>query len=306
MILQADPELLQVFRGGIIVVKNPPMRVHRFEREGGSVIKSGGERKNVPTGRIVKGTTEGGAVGTGPPGGGGGGGPTVTTARARARTISGYAPHGGEDFAEGGSIDITAEEQEALAAPSSYLGGPSGGQSSIGILVEWLTKDSMQRREDEATKLAVQRIDQDISNRLKTLEYMTIALQSRGDIAYAQIEVRKTTTKEFGEVFDLKSVAVSDWYRQGRKDESGGALGTAVQVQMLVETKSFAQNLLPWVRVLYAHRLANEIATADAPLRPKLQDCLRRLEIKGPHVPAFSFLGGGCDDTAVRRILPVK
>ena len=40
------------------------------------MIKSGGQRKNVASVKIVQGTIEGGDVGTGPPGGGGGGGPT--------------------------------------------------------------------------------------------------------------------------------------------------------------------------------------------------------------------------------------
>jgi hypothetical protein len=141
---------------------------------------------------------------------------------------------------------------------------------------------------------AFQRIDQEVPKRLKALEYMTMALQIRGDIAYAQITVR-TTAGNYGHVHDLESVAVSNWYRQVSKDDSS-LTDTYAGITKLVDTYSFALNLLPSVRAIYAHRLANEIATADAQWRPKLQDCLQRLETKGPAVPAFSFLGGACLD----------
>jgi hypothetical protein len=281
--------------------KDPPMRVQPgpFEEQidptaGGHMIKSGGQRKNVPTGKGVTGMIEGGDVGTGPPGGGGGGGPTVetdipgttTTAPARARTISGSAPQGGEDFDEGGSVDITAEEQEAIS------GGPSG-QSLTGMLGEWLMKGVKQRQIDEVMKITLQQVDQEISNRLNALEFITMVLQASGDIAYAQVTVRRTTTKD-AVVFDLESVAVSGWYRQVSKDESPFVAGG--DIQELVETNSFALHLLPSVLAIYTDRLANEIATADAQRRPKLQDCLQRLKTKGPKVPAFSFLGGACLD----------
>jgi hypothetical protein len=281
--------------------KDLPMRVQPGPLEeridptaGGSVIKSGGQRKNVPTGKTVSGTIEGGTFGSGPPRGGGAGGPTVetsipgttTTARSRARTTSSSAPHGGGDFDEGGSVDITSEEEQAMH------GGPSG-PSLLEMLGQWLVKDIKQRQIDEIMKISLQEIDQQIPKRLQALEYMTMALQYSGEIAYAQITVRRTTTSE-AVVFDLESVAVSGWYRQASKDDSPLAAGGDIRER--VETNSFALPLLPSVRTIYAQRLQSALATADAQSRPKLQDCLHRLETKGPQVPAFSFLGGSCLD----------
>jgi hypothetical protein len=162
---------------------------------------------------------EGGDVGTGPPGGGGGwGGPTVetdipgtittstTTARARARTNSNSAPHGGEDLEEGGSVDITAEEEQAMS-------GGSSGPSLLEMVGQWLNKDFTQRQMDEMVKTSLRQVEEEIPKRLKALEFVTMGLQNHGDIAYAQITVRRTTTAN-GDVIDLESVKVSSWYRK--------------------------------------------------------------------------------------------
>jgi hypothetical protein len=125
------------------------------------------------------------------------------------------------------------------------------------------------------------------------LEYLTATLQLGGNIAYAQITVRRTTTKD-AVVFVLESVVVSDWYRQASEDKSSYFAGGDIDV--LAETNSFALPLLPSVRAAYADWLTKVIPTADAQSRLKLQDCLRRLKTKGAKVPSFSFLGGACLD----------
>ena len=197
---------------------------------------------------------------------------------------SGSTLHGGEDFEEGGSVDITPEEEQAIS-------GGSSGPSLLEMVGQWLIKDFANRQLDEMRKITLQQIDQEIPERLKALEYMTMALQSGGDIAYAQITVRRTITKD-ADVFDLEKVVVSSSYRQATENDS--PLGAGGDITELVETNSFALPLLPSVRAIYVHWLTNEIATADAQSRPKLQDCLRRLTMKGPNVPSFSFLGGAC------------
>jgi len=172
--------------------------------------------------------------------------------------------------------------------------GPSNWSLSS-LVFSWLTKDSRQREADEAMKISFEKMDQEIALRLDSLAGITIALQSLGDIAYAQITVKKTTTDQAGSVFDLKSVVVSDWFRQGRQNTSGyfgGGLGVSEEE----ETRSFAIPLLPVVRASYALWLKNQIAAADPQTRVKLEDCLRRLETKGASVPSFSFLGGACLD----------
>jgi hypothetical protein len=79
-----------------------------------------------------------------------------------------------------------------------------------------------------------------------------------------------------------------------RKNDSPRGVGG--DITEVVSTSSFAQPLLPSVLAIYADQLTNEMSTADAQSRPKLQDCPRRLKMKRPNVPAFSFLGGACLD----------
>lgn len=246
-----------------------------------------------PVGGGTTGTKPGGTTASG---GGGGGEPTVetdfpeaTNPRGRARSTSGADPSSGEDFEEGGEgPDITPEEEEAMH------GGPHG-PGLLQMVGTWLLKDFTQRQNDELTQKTIQMVDEEIPKRLQQYEPLTIVLQTGGDIAYAQVTI--TMTKTDSVVYDLNSVVVSEWYRQDIKTHGDIFPGdTSPAVETRTETKSFALPLLPAVRAAYARQLSDAIATANAQTRPRLQDCLRRLQTKGPNVPSFSFLGGACLD----------
>ena len=75
--------------------------------------------------------------------------------------------------------------------------GPSNWSLSS-LVFSWLTKDLRQREADEAMKISFEKMDQEIALRLDSLAGITIALQSLGDIAYAQITVKGTTTDQAG------------------------------------------------------------------------------------------------------------
>jgi len=221
---------------------------------------------------------------------GGGGGPS-------SRTSGGGAGMDEAELDEGGA-DITAEEQEAIAGPT---GGGGGGPSLLMMIGQWLMKDVYAKQTAEIERQSVERVNQEVDDRLKGLEYLTMALQMQGEIAYAQVTVTRTKTTSIGTVYDLKALAVSTWYRQGSEDTSSILGGGDIMTRDI--TTSLALPLLPDVIKIAAAQLQNRIdqlrgATSgqSQQWRVKLERCRHLLLTKGPHVPSFGFLGSECLD----------
>jgi len=224
--------------------------------------------------------------GPGPAGGGG---------RPGSRTPGGGAGMSEPELEEGGA-DITAEEQEAIAGPA---GGGGGGPSLLMMVGQWLMKDVYARQAAEIERLSRQRVSQEADDRVKGLEYLTMALQMQGEIAYAQVTVTRTTTSYT--VYDLKALTVSSWYRQWSEDTTSILSGGDITTHD--DTSSFALPLLPDVIKIAAAELQNRIdqlhgatSAQSQQWRAKLERCRHLLLTKGPQVPSFGFLGSECID----------
>jgi hypothetical protein len=212
----------------------------------------------------------------------------------------GSAPR--EEIDEGGGVDITAEEHDAIAGPTGGAGGPT----LTGMLAEWLFKDQA----IELEKIQLEEIDQEIDSRLKGLSAVTIAFQFKGEIAYAQVTLHRMGGRvtEVGPPLvgiNLEGVYVTDQFRQSHKSSTwDGVEGVINDFQ----THSFPLHLHPAVLLVTASQLNNQIAAIEAKLdrsptapelqkrREQLRSCLHLLKTRGPHVASFSHLGGDCLD----------
>ena len=291
--------------------KDKPMRMQPGPLEtgidptaGGSVIKSGGRRQNVPSGKIVQGTID--SESSHPPGGGGGGmgepsvvtdvpGTVTGTGRTGAgtrRTVGGRGQGDVQELEEGGGGDWTAEEMEAITGPTS------SGPGLLMMLGQWMMSGWYARQQAELDELQTKQITQQIADRVKALDYLTMAYQLRGDIAYVQVVVTTTHTSanQYAPdmtVRDLKSVTVSDWFRQGSERVSG-VLDSDAGITKYEDTNSYALPLHPAVISIAASQLTSQMGAANTAQRAKLGHCLHLLKQKGPNVVSFNFLGSEC------------
>ena len=204
-----------------------------------------------------------------------------------------------EELDEGeGAIDTTGEEQEAIT-------GPTGGPSLLTMIGQWLLKDAFAEQSAEVERATLQIVNQQVEERLKGLGYLTMALQTQGEIAYAQVTVKRTTTQMSSGtplvVYDLKATTVSSWFRQDSKDTSPMLMGGDIVTRDL--TNSFALPLSPNVIKIAAADLQSQIdqfkgatSAQSQQQRAKLGRCKRLLLTKGPHVPSFGHLGSECID----------
>ncbi len=131
----------------------------------------------------------------------------------------------------------TSEEREAIA-------GPSGNWSLLAMVGQWLLKDVFAQQDARIEQLTLDTVAQNTEKKIKSLESFTVALQSQGNIAYAQVTVTKTSTPQIPAVWDLKSVTISDWFRQGVEDTSS-ILDSDIRTSD--HTSSFALPLSPLV-----------------------------------------------------------
>jgi hypothetical protein len=289
--------------------KDPPRRMQPgdFDRQepyagGGTAVKSGGNVKTIPSGRVTQGTVDTSKTPPQKTGGGGGGEPSVIVdpdlqgggnkgggANKGAGARSTSRPAGGS-FDDDNPTDITGGEDMARS-------GLDPNPTLLGMLAQWLWGNDFQRAlQEKADALMLKQINEEIEQRLKGLAYLTIGLQSRGDIVYAQITIEHTITT-MGKydsplrVMDLVGLRVSEWFRRDRDSSTFEGVST------VKETNSYALRLHPLVIDSVASNLAQQIASSTSPpRRDLLQRCLTRLREKGPKVPAFSFLGGECLD----------
>jgi hypothetical protein len=192
------------------------------------------------------------------------------------------------------SLEVeTSEEREAIA-------GPSGNWSLLEMVGQWLLKDVFAEQDARIEQLTLDTVAKDTERRIKSLESFTVALQSQGDIAYAQVTVTKTSTPQIPAVWDLKSVKISDGFRQGVEDTSS-VLESDIRTSD--HTDSFALPLSPLVINAFSAGLQARIDQLKAAASPgaqresaKLARCRQVLLSRGPHVPSFGFLGGECLD----------
>ena len=227
----------------------------------------------------------------------------------RGRGSSSTSPRPGRLGFPAGGTDITGEEVEARS-------GVTSGPTLLGMIGEWILQDFSRGQQAKLDAIGTKQINDGIEQQLRALAPITIALQSRGDIAYAQVTVKQTSARisTYGEgitVRELERVWVSEWFRQ-EKDRS-----TREGVTEIVSTNSFALALHPIIIEIAAAQLTVQIRNIDAQLqssasssgalqqrREQLERCVARLRQKGPHVPSFSFLGGECLDVLPKGTPP--
>lgn len=222
-----------------------------------------------------------------------------------------------EEDANGG---LTQDEIEALTTPDAVEAMAGRGNWSLlaligsAVIQNYLT--SMTADIEQAT---IDRVNQQIAAALTPLTAEIVALQEKGDIAYAQVTVKKTVADSLT-VFDLESVAVSEWFKQGNQTEGGvrGVLGSEFSIAETHQTMSFALSLHPVVLARAMTKLNGRLKDVDAEIlrmtragqrapaalraqRRSLRSCASRLAQLGPRRPSFAHVGGDCLD-----LLPLR
>ncbi len=196
-------------------------------------------------------------------------------------------------------IDMTTEERDAMAQPSSLL-GEQAGFSLTGWLLDKLIFSGLH---EKLRKRQLERLNQEIDQQLKAQRYKTLQLQMNGEHAYAQVTVETYSNSVAGSVTSLKSLVVSDAYRQGINRKRDPIGGTKTEV----ETYSWAISLDPDVLKSAWNLLSNRVAALDTQLtqggspqlraqREELVKCRHVVAMKGAQVSAFSMLPWWCSD----------
>ncbi len=274
--------------------KDPPMRMQPGKFEPGidptanaSVIKSGGQRKNVQTGKIVQGSADSGPAT--PPPRPVGGGPSVEVDPSLHGGGPGRGSVKSRSMEDDEAGDITGDEVEATS-------GVSHSPSLTGMIMNKLFKHWFGDGQKALDAALTKRFNEDLQRQLNALAYLSIGIQTRGDVAYAQITIEHTSgsmtlNSDPISVFDLKGVRISEWFREDHDSSSFEGVST------VTETKSVALPLHPMVLNSWVSALTEQMASAASEgQRDRLRRCIERLKKRGPTAPSFSSVGGDCLD----------
>ena len=239
-------------------------------------------------------------------------------AGAAPRRVGAGRPNlpGEPDFDEDeGGGDLTGDEVEALTSPDAFeaMGG-RGNWSLLALIGSAVLRDWMKGMAADLEQATMERVNQQVAAVLAAYVAQIVALQEKGAVAYANVTVTRTVT-DSGTVFDLKSVDVSDWYRQGVEHEGGvgGVLDANMGVSITHQTSSFALNLHPVVLAWAMAQLDGRLKTLETQMtgltksgqavpdalrqqHRALRGCATRLARLGPSKPSFGFVAGECLD----------
>jgi hypothetical protein len=163
---------------------------------------------------------------------------------------------------------ITQDEIEALTTPDAFEAMSGRGNWSLLTLIgSAALQDYMTSMAEGIEQAAIERVNQQIAFVLAMHVADIVALQKKGDIAYAQVTVKRTVADGLT-VFDLESVDVSEWFRQGKQTEGGvsGVLDTGLGISVTHETMSFALSLHPVVLAWAMTQLNGRLRDVDAKL----------------------------------------
>lgn len=221
------------------------------------------------------------------------------------------------DFDEEGDAGggLTQDEIEALTTPDAFeaMSG-RGNWSLLALIGSTVLRDWMAGMAADIEQQTIERVNQQVAAVLTAYVATIVGLQEKGAIAYANVTVKKTVADSLT-VFDLQSVDVSDWYRQGQEREGGvgGVLDSNMGVSVTHQTSSFALNLHPVVLAWAMAELNGRLKTLETQItgmtksgqavpdtvrqqHRALRDCAARLAKLGPSKPSFGFVGGECLD----------
>ncbi|HXD64775.1 MAG TPA: hypothetical protein VNV17_09170 [Solirubrobacteraceae bacterium] len=247
--------------------------------------------------------------GTAPGAGGGAPGRRVGAGRPNLPADSEFDEEGD---AGGG---LTQEEIEALTSPDAFeaMNG-RGNWSLLALIGSAVLSKWMNQMAADIEQQTVERVKQQVAAVLTAYVGQIVVLQEKGAIAYANVTVSKTVADSLT-VFDLESVDVTEWYKQGVKREGGvsGLIGTDLGVNITHETSSFALNLHPVVLAWAMAQLDGRLKTLETQItgltksgqavpdalrqqHRALRGCATRLAKLGPSKPSFGFVGGECLD----------